>query len=354
VADLSKSAAIAQSLIVGFAGTQPDPLLEDLIVNHSIGGVILFARNLQSPSQVWRLNRDLQQIARQSGQPPLFIMVDQEGGSVARLRAPFTHQPEMRLLGQSSPRRLYEHGRQMGRELVAAGFNWNLAPVLDVHALEQGIMRQRSLGSDPVLVGQLALAYCRGLADAQCLACGKHFPGLGRTTLDTHKLGVKVNLSREELEQMELIPFNMAIAAAIPGLMVSHAVFRCLDEHKPASLSPVVIQGLLRQQLGYQGLVMSDDLEMQAIECSPAQAAAAAYAAGNDLLLICSQSEQAIGALQEFAKQSKDGVFTEKIVDNASRRIQRLKLSLPPLGPLSLLERLLENYADNSGLSVQD
>ncbi len=333
---------LAQSLVVGFESHEPDQFIEELITRHGIGGVILFARNLASPEQVWQLNHNLQQMARLAHRPPLFIMVDQEGGSVARLRAPFTHQPDLCLLGAASPQTLFDHGLQMGTELVAAGFNWNLAPVMDVHGREDGIMARRSLGAAPELVGQLALAYSQGLKQAGCLACAKHFPGLGRTSLDTHKLGVMVEFGLAELEHMELIPFTMAIHAGIAGIMVSHATFRTLDPANPASCSPLVIDGLLRKSLGYQGLVLSDDLEMGAVGMPPAQAALAAYQAGSDLLLICRQSHEALPALEMLCRHLQDGRISEGRLWLSHERIQKTRAQLPAMGELSGLEKILK------------
>lgn len=334
-------AVLAQSLIIGFEGTTPNALLEELIARHGVGGVILFARNISSAQKVWELNNRLQQMAQKAGHPPLFIMVDQEGGSVARMRGPFTHQPDMCALGAADAEALYQHGFKMGRELVAAGFNWNLAPVMDVHGMKDGIMARRSLGSDPRAVGRLALAYSRGLIMAGCLACAKHFPGLGRTSMDTHKLGVKVGLSLDELKQVELVPFIMAIAAAVPGILISHATFAALDASLPASLSPKVIEGLLRGQLGYQGLVLTDDLEMGAVNLPPSRAAVAAYQAGNDLLLICRQTEEALPALDLLYKNYEDGLISDQRLQASYTRIQKAKEKLLPIPSLGSLKKLL-------------
>ena len=339
-------ARLAQSLIIGMENPEPDPHTVELISRHAVGGVILFARNIVAPEQVWRLNSSLQQIAAAAGRPPLFIMVDQEGGSVARLRAPFIHEPDLCVLGHSDEKTLFTHGAQMGRELIASGFNWNLAPVVDVHCQDGGVMHKRSLGSDPLKVGKLAAAYINGLHSAACLSCAKHFPGLGRTSIDTHKLGVKVELTMQQMREVELPPFVAAMAARVSGILVGHATFSALDTHNPASLSSMVIDGLLRQQLQYNGLVLSDDLEMGAINLDPAKAAAAAYQAGSDLLLICRRSEFAVPALEEMTALACDGKISGERICASFDRIRRLKAGLPAMKPFEVLRQILDKRAN--------
>ena len=337
--------ALAQSFVVGIAGKKAADEELRLFSEHGLGGVILFARNVEGPEQVWELNHTLRQAAFKSGRPPLFVMVDQEGGSVARLKAPFTDGPDLRDLGESAgPAELMAHGAHMGRELAAAGFNWNLAPVVDVHAIEGGVMQKRSLGKDPSRVAELGAAFIQGLQSAGCLACAKHFPGLGRTTLDTHKHKPVVDLSRSELEGLELIPFKRAIAEKTAGIMVCHAVFKALDSLNPASMSPAVVGGLLRGEMEYDGLILTDDLEMAAVSASqdPAQAAVAAYLAGCDLLLICHHPRFALEALEVLVRMAKEGRLNQKRIQEGLDRVLAAKSKLAPLpGPLADLTRLL-------------
>jgi beta-N-acetylhexosaminidase len=326
---------LAQSFVVGISGTSPTPDELALFSGHGLGGVILFAENIEGPRQVWELNRALSQAALDAGRPPLFIMLDQEGGSVARLKEPFTHGPDMAELGASGDSdALYRHGLRMGTELVAAGFNWDLAPVVDVHAMEQGVMARRSLGGDPELVSRLAAAFIGGMHEAGCLTCAKHFPGLGRTTLDTHTGRPLVEWSLKELERVELPPFKAVAKAGVNGIMVCHAVFSALDPDNPASLSAKVIGQRLRQGLGFEGCVLTDDLEMGALTASlePDKAAVRAYEAGNDLLLLCHQPEAALRALDSLTKRAEQGRISEQRIQKTAARIAALKKNLPP-GP---------------------
>lgn len=336
---------LAQSLVVGLAGPEPTPGELELVADPGIGGVILFARNVEAPRQVWELNRRLQEAAARAERDPLFIMVDQEGGSVARLHEPFTDGPDMAEVGAGwGEAGAFDHGARMGAELAAAGFNWNLAPVLDVHGVAGGIMARRSLGSDPTAVAGLGAAYIKGLQSSGCLACAKHFPGLGRTTADTHAERPRVGLSRDELQAVELAPFRAALAVGVAGVMISHAVFEGLDPVRPASLSPAVIEGLLRDQLGFGGLVLSDDLEMGALaaELPADQAVELAYMAGCDLLLVCRRAELAVAGLERLVARAQAGELAADRVAASAVRIASVKKNLAPApGPVASLTSLL-------------
>ncbi|MFH1061188.1 MAG: beta-N-acetylhexosaminidase [Pseudomonadota bacterium] len=334
-------ASLAQSLVAGFERIED---AETLVARHGLGGVILFARNIESPEQVWRLNHHLRQTAVKAGHPPLMVMVDQEGGSVARLKAPFRDGPGFQELGAAgNAESLRAQGAALGRQLIAAGFNWDLAPVLDVHAVPGGVQEKRSLGADPERVAELGAAFIVGMQATGCLACAKHFPGLGRTTLDTHRERPSVGLSRAELEAVELPPFRRAAAAGVAGVMVCHAVFSALDPLNPASLSPAVVQDLLRGELGYDGLVLTDDLEMGAVaaELDPAEAAVRAYLAGCDLLLICRRWEYALQALERLTALALAGAISPERIAAGAWRISRVKAGLPPQPDLAALQTLL-------------
>lgn len=332
--------SLAQSFVVGLPEPTAGPDELALVGEQGLGGVILFARNVESPAQVWQLNYDLRRAAAQAERPPLWVMVDQEGGSVARLHAPFTDGPDLADLGDAGENALFAHGAKLGREALAAGFNWDLAPVMDVHAMKGGIMARRSLGADPELVGRLGAAFIRGMQAAGCLACAKHFPGLGRTTADTHKERPIVGLSRAELEAVELPPFRAASRAGVAGVMICHAVYSALDPERPASLSSKVIQEVLRGELGYEGLVISDDLEMGAVvgQMAPEDAAVEAYLAGSDVLLMCHRPELALAAVERLTDLVMAGEVDPALVAERARRIVQGKQALEFLPPdLSVL-----------------
>lgn len=340
-------AALAQSFTVGIPGPEAGEADLNLVAKEGLGGIILFARNVRSPAQIWELNYRLRRAAAEADRPPLFVMVDQEGGRVARLKDPFTHLPSFEDLGAGSDAAgVCAHAARVGRELAAAGFNWNLAPVVDVDAVAGGVQKGRCLSSDPDRVGRLAAAYIDGLQGAGCLACAKHFPGLGRTVLDTHQVRPVVELSRTELDAVELPPFRRAAEAGVSGVMVCHAVFAALDPDRPASLSPLVIDGLLRDELGFQGLVVSDDLEMGAVagQMGPDEAGVAAYLAGCDVILVCHRPELALAAVDRLTEMVLAGEVPPDLVRQKLGRVlaaKRRLAALPP--PIDELRALLDN-----------
>ena len=289
----------ASLLLVGFSGTEMTSALEEL-VSRGVLGVILFGRNVHSPAQVAELTSALKRAAGR----PLVVAVDQEGGTVRRLRAGFSPVPNMRELGaHRDPALAHEVGRLLGRELRAVGIDLNLAPVLDVDTNpDNPVIGVRAFSSDPEWVGALGVALGRGLEWEGVAACGKHFPGHGDTTVDSHRALPRLPHHLARLDQVELVPFRAWVRAGLGAIMTAHILFDELDPELPATLSPRVISGLLRGELGYEGLVLSDDLEMRAIADreGPGSAAVSAVQAGVDVLLACSPAEVAESALGEI------------------------------------------------------
>lgn len=287
-------------LMVGWHGTAVPDSLKKLLDHSDVAGAIWFKRNVESPEQVSRVNEAL--ISRR---PDLLIAVDQEGGNVRRLRQGFTDVPAMREV--ATVEQAYDWGRALGRDLATAGFNMNLAPVLDVDSNPANpIIGQRSFSRDPVTVGRMAVALHKGLASQGVMSCGKHFPGHGDTDLDSHLDLPRLAHQRERLDALELVPFRMAIQAGFPALMTAHIMLPALDPDWPATLSPTIIGGILRTELGFDGLILSDDLEMKAvadrwpIETIMERCAAASV----DLALICSdlaKQRRALKALSHLA-----------------------------------------------------
>ncbi|MEE2778909.1 MAG: beta-N-acetylhexosaminidase [Myxococcota bacterium] len=280
-------------MIVGFEGTSVPDQLRRFVKAGPPAGVVLFARNLTDTDQIAELTRELRSLWPEDATP--LIAVDQEGGPVRRLRDPCC--PEMLALPAAA--RLGEHGdaeltREAGRitaaQLAALGFNLNFAPVLDVHSNPANpIIGDRAFGSDPHTVIQHARAWSLGSLAGGVLPCGKHFPGHGDTDLDSHLALPSILCDRDQLEARELPPFREAVRWDIPALMTAHVVFRELDPQWPATLSPEVIPELLRDRLGYTGVVISDDLEMAAIaeRHTPDEIAQRGLSAGLDIFLVC-------------------------------------------------------------------
>ncbi len=324
--EMTSREKIGQLFMVGFMGTAVTPELAAFIKDYKPGGVILFSRNLESIEQIVDLTNDLQRCSPKS---PLLISIDQEGGRVSRLPKGFTIFPPCELLGRCNSSELaYAAAATIAKELKAVGINMNMAPVLDVNSNpDNPVIGDRAFGSTPDLVSELALVTAAGLQDNKVVACGKHFPGHGDTNVDSHKELPVVEASRERLETIELPPFRRAITAGIPTLMTAHVLYHALDDRLPATLSPAVITDLLREELRYDGVVLTDDLEMHAIvdHYGPGEAAVRAFQAGCDVLLICKDRDREIAAFEAMEQAVASGTVDIGRLDLSVARIQRLK-----------------------------
>ena len=288
-------------IVSGFEGTSLNARTEELIVQQGIGGLILFERNYKNPDQLHKLSNDLQSlIADHAEIPPLFISVDQEGGRVARLGKPFTQFPPMSCLGQADSEELaYRFGLGMGKELRAVGINMDYAPVLDVHSNPANpIIGLRALDTDPAKVARLGTELIRGFYDAGVIPVGKHFPGHGDTPQDSHLTLPRVERARESLEKSELIPFIHAIQQGLEVIMTAHVVYPAWDARQPATFSHSILNDVLRNSLQFEGLIISDDLEMQAIDEKLESIPELGTRAGIDLFLICHDLEK-VSAIQD-------------------------------------------------------
>jgi beta-N-acetylhexosaminidase len=280
---------VGRLLIAGFNGHSVPAELRALAREFDLGGVILFARNIGDPDQVAELAFEASRLI--PGAPP-WVSVDQEGGRVARLKAPFTEWPPMATLGRSGDVRLAERfARALAAELKAVGVTLDLAPVLDIHTNPRNaVIGDRALAGRASEVSRLGSAIVRVLQDEGIAACGKHFPGHGDTGTDSHSELPLVEHPPERLREVEMAPFRAAIDAGVATIMTGHVLVPCLDDKVPATLSRPIVTGILRQELGFDGIILSDDLEMKAIANEYATPAAAVMAveAGCDGILICS------------------------------------------------------------------
>ncbi len=281
-----------QLLFAGFAGTALPEDLAARIGAGRVGGVVLFARNVGSPEQLRALVAELHD--RAPADAPLTVAIDQEGGRVQRLRAPWTEWPPMRRLGErGSPADTEALARALGRELADLRVDLDFAPVADVDTNPANpVIGDRSFSRDAGEVVSHAVAFTTGLQSQGVAACAKHFPGHGDTAVDSHLDLPRVEHGRERLERVELLPFRAVAAAGVASMMTSHVCLSRLDPDLPATLSPRVL-ALLREEIGYRGLVFSDDLEMRAIadRFAPDEVTRAALAAGVDALLVCSRAD---------------------------------------------------------------
>lgn len=315
--------AAARLVTVAFDGTTVTSELERLL-DRGVGGVVLFARNVGTAAEVLELTRA---IKRRAGRP-LLLSIDQEGGSVARLRRGFTRVPSMRVVGRAGDAGLArELGALLGRELRAVGVDLDYAPVLDVDTNPANpVIGERSFSAAPARVAELGVALAHGLVSAGVGACGKHFPGHGDTASDSHHDLPRLPHALERLERVELVPFRAAIDARIPALMTAHVVFEALDRVLPATMNRDVIQGLLRERLGYHGVVVTDDLEMKAIAAhfSTRDVVTHGLLAGVDSFLCCHHDTLAHAAIDEIARAVRERAVPQARVREALERVEAL------------------------------
>jgi beta-N-acetylhexosaminidase len=316
-----------QLAIAGFAGHAIPPELKALAREFDLGGLILFARNVESPEQVADIAREARSLA---GDLPLWVSVDQEGGRVARLKTPFTVWPPMITLGRSGDRQLARRfAAALAAELAAVGITLDYTPVLDILTNPKNpAIGDRALAERADDVAALGTVIVDTLQTAGIAACGKHFPGHGDTGTDSHFELPLVEHPPERLEAVELVPFRAAIAAGVAAIMTAHILIPALDDSGPATLSPRVVDGLLKQHLRFGGLVLTDDLEMKAISgrYGLPHATVKAIAAGCDGVLMCgtSQEPQAL-ALEAVIRAVEDGSLPMRRVEDAFARHRRAK-----------------------------
>ncbi|HKU43062.1 MAG TPA: beta-N-acetylhexosaminidase [Polyangiales bacterium] len=319
----SLEAAAGQVLVVGYEGVEPPALLRDRAAAGALGGFILFRRNVGNPSEVAALTAGLRALFP-PGLPP-WIAIDQEGGRVARLGSPVVRLPAARVLGDLDDVALtLDAGALLGRQLGWLGINLDFAPVLDVATNPHNpVIGDRSFGADAARVIRHARAFAAGLAQSGITACGKHFPGHGDTAQDSHHTLPRLTHDEARLRQVELAPFA-ALAAELPCIMTAHVVFEAWDPGVPATLSARVVSGLLRDQLGFRGLVFSDDLEMKAIagEYGLNEAACRAIDAGCDALLVCSKQDHVESAYAGLLRRAeRDRAFAARLENAAARSL---------------------------------
>src|SRR5262245_36935681 len=317
---------VGQLSIAGFAGHSIPPDLRSLAREFDLGGVIFFARNIESPEQVAELAHQAESLAQEL---PLWVSVDQEGGRVARLKRPFTEWPPMMTLGRSGSVELAgRFARALAAELKAVGITLDYTPVLDVHTNPKNpVIGDRALAERAEDVARLGTAIIQALQGEGIAACGKHFPGHGDTSTDSHHELPLVEHPPDRIERVEFVPFRAAIDADVACIMTAHILIPSLDEEHPATLSPRIIN-LLKQSLKFNGMVATDDLEMKAISSryGTAEASVAAIAAGCDALLLCGPDQGAqVAAIEALIYAVEQGTLPVKRVEDALARQRRVK-----------------------------
>jgi beta-N-acetylhexosaminidase len=313
-----------QLLIIGLDGTKMTPRLSSLLKRLQPGGVILFARNIKTAEQTWRLLRDCQKCIS----TPLFTCVDLEGGSVDRFREVLGPAPSAAEVFASSDRKLYrKHGQVIGENCRALGFNVDFAPVLDLaFEASRSVLSSRTVSANPREAAVYGREFLAGLRKAGVLGCGKHFPGLGEGKLDSHHALPVIDKALKKLWAEDLLPYRV-LRAQMP-MVIAHAAYpQVTNDHTPASLSKVWITDILRKRIGYRNLIVSDDLEMGGVlAAAPAgQAAVEHIRAGGDLLLICHHEHYVTQVYEELVRTTESDPKFDRRIEEAARRVLAFK-----------------------------
>ena len=325
---------IGQLLIGSLPGLTIPQELRSLAREFQLGGVTLFKRNIEAPEQVQELSRELQEL----GLPePVWVAVDQEGGSVARFRAPFTEWPPMATLGRAGDVALARRfAAALAAELKAVGVTLDYAPVLDINTNPRNpVIGDRALSAEAETVAALGGAIIEALQSSGIAACGKHFPGHGDTTVDSHLDLPIVEHPPDRIRRVECVPFVEAIRRDVAFMMTAHVLVPTIDDERPATLSRRIVYDLLRDELGYEGVILSDDLEMQALarDYGVGEAAVLAIAAGCDGVLVCralttdrhNDINVQATVLEALVHAVEDGRIPYKRVEDALQRQRRAK-----------------------------
>lgn len=329
--ELSLEQKIGQVLIAGFPTSDPDdPRLYELMTKHKIGNVIYFLYNVKSKDDVIRLNKRVQQYAMENSGIPAFISVDQEGGMVSRIFYDDAAAPgAMATAATGNSDFAKELGRIFGQELNALGFNLNFAPVLDVNNNpDNPVIGVRSYSDDPKKVAEYACKFIKGMQAEGVIATGKHFPGHGDTAVDSHIDLPCVPHSIDRLKDVELYPFVKAVEAGIDAIMTTHILFPSIEQiHIPATLSKRILTDMLREQMGYKGLIITDCMEMNAIKdhYGTSKSAAKALIAGADLVIISHTIELQAEAVKEIKAAIMSGELKEERLNDAVSRVLNMK-----------------------------
>ena len=324
---------IGQLFMTGIPEARLDEDTRRLIREFNIGGIILFSRNIEDPVQLADLCNDIQNTAIRYHNDPMFIAIDQEGGRVARLKEPFTIFPGNEAIGlDSNPiKRAREFGSIIAKEMRMVGLNMNLAPVVDVRRgdTEKHLMG-RTFSEDYKKVAILGATVVRALQEKGIMAVAKHFPGLGRADIDPHFNLPRIDLDIKEIHDINIPPFRSAIQEKVSGIMTSHAVYPSLDREYPATLSSNILDSLLRKEIGFKGLILTDDLEMGAIsnKWGVAEGALASFKAGADILLICEDQGKVLESIDMIRDSILRNKISKKRLNESITRIKKARSKL--------------------------
>jgi len=319
---------LGQFFIFGFEGKFPADDFLYLVEKRNLGGIILLARNVESSDQVSETITALSSKSKHL----IFVMVDQEGGRVNRITKDFPVFPSNKFYGKREDKDgVFEAYKTTAKELARLGINVNLAPVVDVWTNQKNsVIEERSFGDDPHLVARMSKEAVVAIKSENILACAKHFPGIGDIDVDPHSdLPINSN-PKERFEKIDFLPFKAAISSNVDIIMSTHVLCPNLDPKEPASLSKKICSDILRKELGFEGILITDDMQMGAIRKNRelADACEKAFLAGNDLILICDKFEEQIQVLDHFEKLVSDKKITKERLNSSLEKILLTKKKL--------------------------
>lgn len=328
LAEMSLEEKIGQMMFAGISGTEMSDSTNRLINSYHVGGLIFYKNNISSTSQIISLQNEIRE-ANKGNKWPLLLGVDQEGGRISRLPNEVQNLPTSLAIGNvNNPVYAYEIGTLLGKEVKAFGFNLDFAPVLDVNSnANNPVIGDRSFGDNAEIVSRLGVETMKGIKSEKVIPVVKHFPGHGDTAVDSHLELPTVNKNLEELKQLELLPFAAAVENGADVVMAAHILLPEIDPNYPSSMSKVILTDMLRKQLGFNGVIITDDMTMGAIidNYSIAQASVQSVKAGSDIILVAHEESNIEAAINALKAAVKNGEIKEERIDESVARIIRLK-----------------------------
>lgn len=333
---------IGQHMLIGVSGATLTNEEKKFIVDNNISGVVLFARNCIEPKQIRDLCAEIQSLRhKMKDKAPLFIGIDMEGGRVHRLKPPFTQWPALKKIGDlDAPTVAFHFTQRMGTELLSVGINLDFAPCIDVYTNpENTVIGDRAVSTDPYQVEKMASALVRGYIKSGVLSCAKHFPGHGHTIIDSHEELPIEDADINRLNEVELVPFRKALRSRVDMVMTAHILFKNVDPKWPVTLSEIFLKKMMRDELKYKGLIITDDLDMKAMakHYDKDQIPIRAMQAGADLLLYCNEPESPPVAIEGLMSAVAQGQLKQSDLEQTHKKIldvKKLKLLTPDPRPI--------------------
>ncbi|MGP4107642.1 beta-N-acetylhexosaminidase [Virgibacillus sp. L01] len=328
VKEISLNAKIGQMIVAGISGTKLTKNAKKLINHYKVGGIILYRENMQTPEQTVNLTNNIR-AENSDNHLPILLGVDQEGGKISKLPGDLKKIPANGKIGErNNPEYSYKIGAYLGKMVKSFGFNLNFAPVLDVNSNPANpVIGERSFGEDPKVVSNLGIQTMKGIQSQGTISVIKHFPGHGDTSADSHLQLPTVNKTLMELENLELIPFKKAINNGADVVMVAHILLPQIDLEYPSSMSQQIISGLLRQQLNFDGVIITDDMTMKAItnNYDIGNAAVQSVKSGSDIIMVAHDFNKVVTVINALKEAVEQGEITRERINKSVSRIMELK-----------------------------